>query len=149
MSSNSTSAIVRVHNIYATEDGKSARETGSGVIKTSSGRCKERARRLRIGCRTSKKTSGKRAPARLTEEGDLRADLTFVGVLWQLFDKKPPKPQELMKAFAPHIHATLLEALKEGDEKRVKNIERNWRKLLNETQVLPKKKHGRPRKGTD
>jgi hypothetical protein len=97
----------------------------------------------------AKKLRAKRSPARLTEEGDLRADLTFVGVLWQLFDKKPPKPQELMKAFAPHIHATLLDALKEGDEKRVKNIERNWRKLLNETQVLPKKKHGRPRKGTD
>jgi hypothetical protein len=97
----------------------------------------------------AKKLRAKRAPARLTEEGDLRADLTFVGVFWQLLDKKPPKPQELMKALAPHIHATLLKALKKGDEKHAKNIERNWRKLLNETQVLAKKKHGRPRKGTD
>jgi hypothetical protein len=97
----------------------------------------------------AKKLRAKRRPATLTEEGDLRADLTFFGVFCQLFDKKPPKPQELMKAFAPHIYATLLDALKEGDEKRVKNIERNWRKLLNETQILRKKKRGRPRKGTD
>jgi hypothetical protein len=97
----------------------------------------------------AKKFRAKRTPARMTEEGNLRADLSALGVLDQLFRARPPALQEVMEVFDPVRHALLSRALKNGDLRRAKNLERNFRKLLVETKVLPeRKKRGRPRKGT-
>jgi hypothetical protein len=84
-------------------------------------------------------------------KNDLRSLLAFLGVLRELHPRKipPAPPEELMEDFAPGTYRTLLQAKDRDDSSRAESIKRNWRKVLQETKAFPKKKRGRPRKGTD
>jgi hypothetical protein len=88
----------------------------------------------------------KRRAGGFTEEGDLRADLSAIGVLGQLYGKTFPDSDTLMEQFDPFRHTKLVGlrvSKKEFDQKNAKNLERNWRKLLDECQVTPRKQRKR------
>jgi hypothetical protein len=98
----------------------------------------------------AKKFRTKRQTSRFTEEGNLRADLAYFGILGQLQDKTFPDSLTIMEKFDPNRRArlaTLRASKKELDKKNAKNLERNWRKLLDECRVTPRRLRKRgPRK---
>jgi hypothetical protein len=101
----------------------------------------------------AKRFRAKRLSAPRIDEGDLRADLVFFGLLGSYFDNRLGD-ETLMKEFDPGRYATLKAALKrgviDGNARQVaNNIKRNWRKLLDECNVPRKRRRsGRPRMGT-
>jgi hypothetical protein len=97
----------------------------------------------------AKKFRAKRQTSRFTEEGDLRADLACFGILGQLLGETFPDSLTIMEKFDPNRRAWLARlraSKKELDQKNAKNLERNWRKLLDQCHVKPRKqrKRGRP-----
>jgi hypothetical protein len=101
----------------------------------------------------AKRFRAKRLSAPRIDEGDLRADLVFFGLLGSYFDNRLDD-ETLMKEFDPGRYATLQAALKRGvidgaARQVANNIKRNWRKLLDECGVPRKRRRsGRPRMGT-
>jgi hypothetical protein len=98
----------------------------------------------------AKKFRARRHTSRFTEESDLRADLAYFGILGQLEGKEFPDSLTIMEKFDPDRHArlaTLRASKKELDQTNAKNLERNWRKLLDECRVTPRRERKRgPRK---
>jgi hypothetical protein len=83
---------------------------------------------------------------RLTEDSNLRADLTFIGVMGQLFGRTFPDSDYLMQMYNPSLSSeiiTLKNSTKELDKINVENLERNWRRLLDQCHVTPRKQRKR------
>jgi hypothetical protein len=94
----------------------------------------------------AKKFRTKRQTSRFAEESDLRADLAYFGILGQLQGKRFPDSLTIMEKFDPNRRAWLARlkaSKKELDKKNAENLERNWRKLLDQCHVTPRKQRKR------
>ena len=140
-----------MHEMFPARNHKQREQEEAELSRSLLDAAKNAECQFELALAKAKQFRRKRGAARITEEGSLRADLAWCGVTGQLIGETFPDSDTMMELFDPFRHAALAKlkaSKKELDRTNADNIERNWRKLLDECHVTPRrrKKTGRPRK---